>query len=110
MISTRLRGRTAAERLAAKKLRQQQRKAKSAGGVGGGGPEAAAKGPHGAVGLPMLPMVPQFDSFGRPVVSPSRDPYAIPMKSDEDQGQVTAGFTFIPQVLLICFWRVGAFV
>ena len=36
MISTRLRGRTAAERLAAKKLRQQQRKAKSAGGGGVG--------------------------------------------------------------------------
>ena len=79
MISTRLRGRTAAERLAAKKLRQQQRKG------GGGGPEGA-KGPigPGGVGLPMLPLVPQFDSFGRPVVSSSaanRDPYAIPKGS-----------------------------
>ena len=86
MISTRLRGRTAAERLAAKKARQQQRKAKASGG------QEAAKGPHGAGGaLPMLPLVPQFDSFGRPVLSPSaaaRDPYAIPKKSDEDQGRV----------------------
>ena len=61
MISTRVRGRTPAERLAAKKLRQQQRKAKSAGApeVAGGQAGAAA----------MLP-VPHFDSFGR-VVSPS---------------------------------------
>ena len=94
MISTRLRGRTAAERLAAKKARQQQRKAAAA--AGGGGQEGA-KGPGGlrglagagaAGGLPMLPLVPQFDSFGRPVVSPSaaaRDPYAIPKKSEQDQ-------------------------
>ena len=88
MISTRLRGRTAAERLAAKKARQQQRKAAAAGG---GGQDAVLKGLAGAGaagGLPMLPLVPQFDSFGRPVASPSaaaRDPYAIPKKSEQDQ-------------------------
>ena len=87
MISTRLRGRTAAERLAAKKARQQQRKAAAAGG----GQDVVLKGLAGAGaagGLPMLPLVPQFDSFGRPVASPSaaaRDPYAIPKKSEQDQ-------------------------
>ena len=106
MISTRLRGRTAAERLAAKKARQELRKAKAASG----GQEAAAKGPHGGA-LPMLPLVPQFDSFGRPVLSPSaaaRDPYAIPKKSDEDQGRVEArvedgrGPVLSPLLLLLC--------
>ena len=87
MISTRLRGRTAAERLAAKKARQQQRKAAAAGG----GQDVVLKGLAGAGaagGLPMLPLVPQYDSFGRPIVSPSaaaRDPYAIPKKSEQDQ-------------------------
>ena len=77
MIAARSHGRTAAERLAAKKARQEQRKAKSAGAAGG-------QGPNGQT--PMLPLVPQFDSFGRPVTSPSaaaRDPYAIPKKSGD---------------------------
>ena len=102
MIAARSHGRTAAERLAAKKARQEQRKAKSAGAAGG-------QGPNGQT--PMLPLVPQFDSFGRPVTSPSaaaRDPYAIPKKSDEDQGRVEArveggrGRVLSPLLLLLC--------
>ena len=102
MIAARSHGRTAAERLAAKKARQEQRKAKSAGAAGG-------QGPNGQT--PMLPLVPQFDSFGRPVLSPSaaaRDPYAIPKKSDEDQGRVEArveggrGRVLSPLLLLLC--------
>lgn len=65
-----IRGRSAAERIAAKKQRNEL---KSGRGLLGG--------PGGIL------LAPQFDSFGRAMAPKNTDPYAVPIKTDEDDNK-----------------------